>query len=121
MRTDPRTDRAGKGTRTSPSLIVEDAVIDPSLTFSAEQQPLVLGGEAALWTKIVTDEMLDGWLRPSAEVASERFWSPASVRDTGDMYRRLIVVHGGLRIAGLADDANRQRMAERLAPARLSR
>ena len=33
-----------------------------------------------------------------------------------DMYRRLIVVHDGLRIAGLADDANRRRMAARLAP-----
>ena len=33
--------------------------------------------------------------------------SPASVRDTSDMYRRLIVVHDGLRLAGLVDVASR--------------
>jgi hexosaminidase len=32
------------------------------------------------------------------------------------MYRRLIVVIDGLRLAGLTDDANRRRMAARLAP-----
>src|SRR5262245_37424766 len=60
--------------------------------------------------------MLDGRLWPGAAVVAERFWSPASVRDTGEMYRRLIIVYDGLRVAGLADDANRRRMAARLAP-----
>jgi len=49
-------------------------------------------------------------------VIAERLWSPATVRDTSDMYRRLTVVHDGLRIAGLAGAANRRRMVARLAP-----
>jgi hexosaminidase len=97
-------------------VIAEDAAIDPSLKLSPAQQALVLGGEGALWTEMVTEEMLDGRLWPGAAVVAERFWSPASVRDTAEMYRRLIVVHDGLRVAGLADDANRRRMAARLAP-----
>jgi hexosaminidase len=65
---------------------------------------------------MVTEEMLDSRLWPGAAVIAERFWSPASIRHTAEMYRRLIVVHDGLRLAGLADDANRRRMAARLAP-----
>ncbi|HKB39545.1 MAG TPA: family 20 glycosylhydrolase [Gemmataceae bacterium] len=98
------------------SILAEDSVIDPSLKLSPAQQALVLGGEGCLWTEIVTEEMLDGRLWPAAAVVAERFWSPASARDTAEMYRRLIVVHDGLRLAGLADDANRRRMAARLAP-----
>ena len=99
------------------ALVAEDAVIDPSVKMSLAQQALVLGGEGALWTEIVTDEMLDGRIWPGAAVVAERLWSPPSVRDTAEMYRRLIaVVHDGLRVAGLADDANRRRMAARLAP-----
>jgi hexosaminidase len=98
------------------ALVAEDAVIDPSLKMSPAQQALVLGGEGALWTEMVTEEMFDGRLWPGAAVVAERLWSPASVRDTAEMYRRLIVVHNGLRVAGLTDDANRRRMAARLAP-----
>jgi hexosaminidase len=65
---------------------------------------------------MVTEEMLDSRLWPGAAVVAERLSSPASVRDTTEMYRRLIVVHDGLRVTGLADDANRRRMAARLAP-----
>lgn len=97
-------------------IIAEDQVIDPSLKLSPAQQALVLGGEGCIWTEIVTEEMLDGRLWPSAAAVAERFWSPASVRDTSDMYRRLMVVQDGLRMAGLADDANRRRMAARMAP-----
>ena len=97
-------------------LVAEDEVIDPSLKLSAAQRALVLGGEGVLWTELVTEEMLDGRLWPAAAAVAERLWSPASVRDPRDMYRRLIVVQDGLRVAGLEDDANRRRMAERLAP-----
>jgi hexosaminidase len=98
------------------AILAHDQVIDSSLTLSATQHAMVLGGEATLWTELVAEEMLDGRLLPGAAVIAERLWSPASVRDTAEMYRRLIVVHDGLRVAGLADDANRRRMVARLAP-----
>lgn len=97
-------------------LVAEESMIDPSLKLSPAQEALVLGGEGCIWTEIVTEEMLDGRLWPAAAIVAERFWSPASVRHRDEMYRRLIIVHDGLRLAGLADDANRRRMAVRLAP-----
>lgn len=106
----------GKAKGLPAAILAEDQVIDPSLKLSPAQQALVIGGEAALWTEMVTEEMLDNRVWPGAEVIAERLWSPASIRDTAEMYRRLIIVHDGLRIAGLPDDANRRRMAARLAP-----
>lgn len=106
----------GKAKGLPEAILAEDQVIDSSLKLSPAQQGLVLGGEAALWSEIVTEEMLDSRLWPSATVIAERLWSPASVRDTADMYRRLIIVHDGLRVGGLEDDANRRRMVARLAP-----
>ncbi len=94
----------------------EDVLKVPGLQLTAAQQALVLGGEAALWSELVTDEMLDGRLWPRAAVLAERLWSPAEVRDTDDLHRRLLRVQDGLRMAGLKDEANRARMVARLAP-----
>jgi hexosaminidase len=83
---------------------------------SDAQRELVLGGEAALWSEIVSDEMLDGRIWPGAAAIAERFWSSETTRDTSDMYWRLIRTQDQLRVLGLNDDANRRRMAARLAP-----
>jgi lysophospholipase L1-like esterase len=60
--------------------------------------------------------MLDHRLWPRAAALAERFWSPARVRDPLDMYRRLAEIHDQLTVGGLMADAQRRRMAARLAP-----
>ncbi len=72
----------------------------------------VLGGEACLWTELVTDELLDTRLWSRMPAIAERFWSPADVRDTGDMYRRLAVTHESLAQMGVVDPGRdvRQRL-----------
>src|SRR5699024_1271099 len=50
-------------------------VIQPGLTLSAAQKRLVKGGEAALWSELVTDELLDSRLWPRMAALAERFWS----------------------------------------------
>lgn len=89
----------------------------PTGPLSPEQAALVIGGEAAIWSEVVTDEMLDGRIWPRAALVAERFWSPAEVRDPADASRRIVRVQEGLRIEGLRDQEHRHRMAARLAPA----
>ncbi len=63
----------------------------------------VLGGEACLWTELVTDELLDTRLWSRMPAIAERFWSPADVRNTDDMYRRLAATHATLARMGVVD------------------
>ena len=96
---------------------VGDALIAfPRPPLSAEQEKRVLGGEAPLWSPTTTDEMTDHVLWPRAAALAERFWSPKAVRDPADMYRRLETIGALLTVDGLDDQANRMRMATRLAP-----
>lgn len=88
----------------------------PEHPLTADQKNLVLGAEAALWAETVTDEMVDHRFWPRAALLAERFWSPQSVRNPHDAMRRAVVVQEGLRVQGLQDQAQRYRMAARLAP-----
>lgn len=63
----------------------------------------VLGGEACLWTELVTDELLDTRLWSRMPAIAERFWSSADVRDTDDMYRRLAATQKTLARMGVVD------------------
>lgn len=110
---------AEKGRKLNPILaaVLSDAqVAKPLPPLTPEQEKLVLGGEAPLWAEMVTDEMIDARLWPRAAAMAERFWSPREVRDIDDLYRRLPAVQDQLRVQGLRDEANRARMAARLAP-----
>lgn len=52
----------------------------------------VLGGEACMWSEYVGPETVESRIWPRMLAVAERFWSPASVNDVGDMYRRLDAV-----------------------------
>ena len=88
----------------------------PMPPLSLDQEALVLGGEMALWSELVTDEMLDARLWPRAAALAERFWSPRDVRDPLSLQRRLPVIEAELDLLGLQAEAGRSRMATRLAP-----
>ncbi|MFN8651926.1 MAG: family 20 glycosylhydrolase [Gemmatimonadales bacterium] len=79
-------------------------------TLTAEQQALILGGEACMWAEHVSDETVDSRIWPRMGAVAERFWSPASVRDVDDMYRRLGVLSIQLERAGLGHEAHTYRM-----------
>lgn len=79
------------------------------------QQKLVLGGEAAMWEEMATPENLDAKLWPRLAAIAERFWSPASVTDTANMYARLALVNRWLEWLGLTQRSNLELMRMRLA------
>ena len=59
----------------------------PALT--AAQQQLLWGGEAALWTELVSPDVLDTKLWPRLFVVAERFWSPAGTQHIAVLPARL--------------------------------
>lgn len=66
-----------------------------------EQQKLILGGEVCMWAEHLDQRTIDSRVWPRTAAVAERFWSPQSVRDVDDMYRRLDGVSVELETLGL--------------------
>ncbi|HTW49193.1 MAG TPA: family 20 glycosylhydrolase [Acidobacteriaceae bacterium] len=64
-----------------------------------EQAALILGGEACSWGEYVDPRTIDSRIWPRTAAIAERLWSPQSVNNIDDMYRRLWVE--SLRLEGL--------------------
>ena len=79
-------------------------LVDPApsqATLTSKQRSLILGGEVAMWGEFVNSQTLDSRIWPRAGAIAERLWSPESVRDIDDMYRRLDAVSVQLEGLGL--------------------
>ncbi|MBM3312357.1 MAG: beta-hexosaminidase, partial [Candidatus Aminicenantes bacterium] len=82
---------------------------------SDDARALVLGGEATMWSELVSAETVDSRIWPRTAAIAERLWSSAGVRDVEDMYRRLDAVALELEELGLAHYKNQEMMLRRLA------
>ena len=95
-------------------------LVDPlsgdATSLSPEQQKMIVGGEACMWSEMVTAENVDSRIWPRNAAIAERLWSPADVRDVDSMYRRLQVVSERLDALGLTHNLALRVMQERLAP-----
>ena len=79
---------------------------------------LILGGEATMWAELVTPETIDSRIWPRTAAIAERFWSPASVRNVDDMYRRLGPISISLEELGLLHLRSQDMLLRRLAGVR---
>ena len=88
--------------------IPADTVLDPSSLQN------VLGGEATMWSELVTPENIDSRIWPRTAAIAERLWSPVSVKDVNDMYRRLDIINNKLEEYGITNIKNYEAMLRRL-------
>ncbi len=68
-----------------------------------------------MWSEYVNPANIDSRIWPRAVAIAERLWSPESIRDVKDMYRRLDAVSLELDGLGLDQMTNQQMMERRLA------
>ncbi len=91
-----------------------DPLCQDAASLPEEAKAEILGGEACMWAEWVTPETIDSRIWPRMAAIAERFWSPATVTDPIDMYRRLEVVSQRLDATGILHRANYEPMLERL-------
>ena len=72
-----------------------------SSDLTPEQRKFVLGGEICMWGEHLDARSIDSRIWPRSAAIAERFWSPESVNNVDDMYRRLAVVSIHLEALGL--------------------
>jgi len=83
-------------------------------TLTPEEAKHVLGGEATMWAEWVTPETIDSRIWPRTAAIAERLWSPRTVTDIPDMYRRLAAISLQLEELGLTHKKNQEMMLRRL-------
>jgi len=88
--------------------------IPANTCLTPDQQKLILGGEVCMWGEQISPQTIDSRMWPRTAAIAERFWSPATVRDVPDMYRRLQVMSLRLDALGLQQISGPQRMLRQL-------
>ncbi len=73
----------------------------PLEELSEEERSRILGGEATMWSELVTPLTVDTRIWPRTAAIAERFWSAATVTDLDDMHRRLDGVSQQLERVGI--------------------
>ncbi len=79
-----------------------------------EQKKLIMGGEATMWSEIVTQETVDSRIWPRTAAIAERLWSPASVVNIDNMYQKLDEISIQLEELGLTHLKNTDMILRRL-------
>ena len=84
-------------------------LVDPlpaNSDLTPEQKSRILGGESAMWSEQITSRSIDSRIWPRTAAIAERLWSPQSVNNVDDMYRRLWVENLRLEGVGLTQLSN---------------
>lgn len=92
----------------------ENDPIPQDSVLKAEVAERILGGEATMWSEFVGPETIDSRIWPRTIAIAERLWSPVTVTDVYDMFRRLDKTSFRLEELGLTHESNYDMMLRRL-------
>jgi hexosaminidase len=96
----------------------EHYLVDPlgstAATLTADEKARILGGEATMWTDIVSDENIDNRIWPRTAAIAERLWSAQQEQDIDWMYQRLAIVSQKLGYYGLRHRLITDEMLQRM-------
>ena len=83
--------------------------IDPigDVELTKTERVRILGGEATMWSELVTPLTIDSRIWPRTAAIAERFWSSKEVNNVENMKRRLKVVSNLLEELGITHQSNR--------------
>ena len=91
---------------------VEDHyVVDPmpkGVALTETEKARILGGEATMWTELVTSLTIDSRLWPRTAAIAERLWSAENITDINSMRKRLKTVSFRLEELGLTHIKNKE-------------
>lgn len=91
--------------------------VDPlpdTIALTDDQKKLILGGEATMWSEMVTEETIDSRIWPRTAAIAERLWSPSTVTDVTSMYKRMDRVSIQLEELGLTHEKNYEMILRRI-------
>lgn len=88
--------------------------IPPDSILSDEVKSRILGGEATMWAEFVGPETIDSRIWPRTAAIAERLWSPSSVNNMKNMFKRLDAVNLQLENYGLTHIKNYEMMMRRI-------
>ncbi|AMC11636.1 hypothetical protein Lupro_10320 [Lutibacter profundi] len=76
-------------------------------TLTEIEKARILGGEATMWSELVTPLTIDSRLWPRTAAIAERLWSSEEINDVSNMYKRLEHVSFRLEELGITHIRNR--------------
>ena len=78
------------------------------IILTPEQKARVLGGEAAMWSELVTPLNIDSRIWPRTAAIAERLWSDESVTDMSSLRKRLKTISFRLEELGITHIRNKE-------------
>ncbi len=100
------------GSDRSGTLMPKIEIVKP---LTEDEKTRIIGGEAALWSEVVSAENAESRLWPRAAAIAEKLWSPQELtNDLEDMYRRLELISKQLTEQGSRHETYYESMLHRL-------